>query len=72
MNEQIKIKGILTPGKVISVTMIMCVVLVAVVIASLVLGTADVSLKQVMGLITGAVTRDDPVWLIIYKIRLPE
>ncbi len=71
MNEQIKIKGILTPGKVISVTMIMCVVLAAVVIASLVLGTADVSLKQVMGLITGAVTRDDPVWLIIYKIRLP-
>jgi iron complex transport system permease protein len=71
MDNEIKIKGILTPGKVITVTIVMCIVLVIVVVLSLVLGTADVTLKQVIGLITGAVTQDDPVRLIIFKIRLP-
>ncbi len=71
MNEELKIKSILTPGKVISVTLIMCVFLIVVIVLSLVLGTADVTLKQVIGIITGAVSRDDPVRLIIFKIRLP-
>lgn len=71
MNDKHYIKGILTPGKVLSVTLILCLALVAVIIFSLVTGTADVSLKQVFGIITGAVPDDDPVRLIIYKIRLP-
>ena len=71
MNEELKIKGILTPGKVISVTLMMCALLILVILLSLVLGTADVTFKQVIGLITGAVSPDDPVRLIIYKIRLP-
>ncbi len=71
MNKEIKIKGMLTPGKVITVTVIMCIVLVVVIVLSLVLGTADVSLKQVIGLITGTVSQDDSVRLIIFKIRLP-
>ncbi len=64
-------KTILTPGKVISVSLALCCVLVVVVIGALVIGTADVSFQQVMGIITGALPADDPVRLIIFKIRLP-
>ena len=71
MGNDIKIKSILTPGKVISVTLMMCAFLIVVIVLSLVLGTADVTLKQVIGIITGAVSPDDPVRLIIFKIRLP-
>ena len=71
MNDEYKIKNILTPGKVISITLMMCALLLLVVVLSLVIGTADVSLKQVVGIITGAVSHEDPVRLIIFKIRLP-
>lgn len=71
MQNELKIKSILTPQKVISVTLMMCAVLAAVIVLSLVLGTADVSLKDIIGVITGAVSEDDPVRLIIFKIRLP-
>ena len=71
MSDELKIKGILTPGKVISVTVIMCAVLVAVVILALVLGTADISFKHILGMITGSLPQEDPAWLIIFKIRLP-
>lgn len=71
MNDEVKLKHILTPGKVISVSLIMCALLIVVIIVSLVLGTADVSFKDVLGIITGTVSQDDPVRLIIFKIRLP-
>ncbi len=64
-------KNMLTPGKVISVSLIMCFVLLLTVLAALVMGTADVSLKQVMGIFSGALPADDPVRLIVFRIRLP-
>jgi iron complex transport system permease protein len=71
MNEEIKIKGILTPGKVIAVSSAMCLILILVIIISLILGTADVSLNDIIGIINGTVSQEDPVRLIIFKIRLP-
>ncbi|MBW1800766.1 MAG: iron chelate uptake ABC transporter family permease subunit, partial [Deltaproteobacteria bacterium] len=38
---------------------------------SLILGTADVSIKQVIGLLSESLRADDPSRLIILKIRLP-
>jgi iron complex transport system permease protein len=40
-------------------------------IISLLLGTADVSFSQILGLLSGALGVDDPARLIILKIRLP-
>lgn len=42
-----------------------------VIIVSLVMGTAEISLKQIFGLISGSISAEDPVRLIIFKIRLP-
>ena len=64
-------KHIITPGKVISVSFIMGIILLGTMVMALVTGTADVTLGQVMGMIIGDVSADDPVRLIIYKIRLP-
>lgn len=71
MDNEYKIKGILTPGKVIYVSLIMCALLAIVIILALILGTADISLKQVIGVISGTISHKDPASLIILKIRLP-
>jgi iron complex transport system permease protein len=71
MDNEYKIQGILTPGKVLFVTLMMCVILLIVMILALVLGTADVSLKQVIGVFTGKILQEDSIRLIIFKIRLP-
>jgi iron complex transport system permease protein len=71
MNEEQKIKGILTPGKVIFITVVMCAALVVAIVLSLVLGTADISFKHIIGMISGSLSMDDPARLIIFKIRLP-
>lgn len=71
MNEEIKIKGILTPGKVISVSLMMCALLLVVMVLALVLGTADISFKDIIGIITGTISQEDPIRLIVFKIRLP-
>jgi len=71
MEENIKIKGILTSGKVISVSLIMCAFLVVVIIFSLVLGTADVTFKHVIGIITGTMSQEDSMRMIIFRVRLP-
>jgi iron complex transport system permease protein len=62
---------LLTPAKVISLSLIMLSALALVVAVSLVLGTADVSFKNIMDIITGSMPPDDPVRLIIFRIRLP-
>jgi iron complex transport system permease protein len=49
----------------------MCLLLLLVAAISLVLGTAEVSLNQIIGLFSGALQMDDPARLIIFKIRLP-
>lgn len=52
-------------------SLIMCGVLLFIVILSLIIGTAEVSFKQIISLFTGSLSNDDPARLIILKIRLP-
>jgi iron complex transport system permease protein len=65
------IKRPLTPGKVVVLSIIMCLVLLLVAAISLMLGTAHVSPGQVIGLFTGSLQANDPASLILLKIRLP-
>jgi iron complex transport system permease protein len=64
-------KSIITPGKVIFLSLIMCIILLCTMVIALVTGTADVSFSHIMGIISGSVPADDPVRLIVLKIRLP-
>ena len=61
----------LTPAKVTVLSLIMCLLLLLVAAISLVLGTAEISLNQIMGLLSGTLQTEDPARLIILKIRLP-
>ncbi|MFC1867898.1 FecCD family ABC transporter permease [Thermodesulfobacteriota bacterium] len=61
----------LTLRRVIGLSLIMCALLLAVMVVSLVVGTADISLKQVVDLLSGTLSRQDSAGLIILKIRLP-
>ncbi|UCB49346.1 MAG: iron ABC transporter permease [Deltaproteobacteria bacterium] len=65
------IKRPLTPVRVVVLSLIMCLVLLLVAAISLMLGTAQVSPGQVIGLFTGSLETDDPASLILLKIRLP-
>jgi iron complex transport system permease protein len=49
----------------------MAIILVCVMAVALVAGTVDVSFSHIMGIISGTLPGDDPVRLIIFKIRLP-
>ena len=70
-NEFLRIKRPLGPGKLLFVSLCMGLCLLLVTAISLVLGTADVSLSQAMDLLSGRLDADDPVRLIILRIRLP-
>ena len=61
----------LSPAKVAAVSLIMCLLLLLVMAASLLMGTADVSLHKVIAFFTGALEKNDPAHLIIFRIRLP-
>ena len=65
------VKRPLTPARVGWITTVMSIILLFTVFISLVLGTAEVSLDKLLGLITGSVSAEDPVRLIILRIRLP-
>ena len=65
------LKTPLTPARVGWISIAMSFVLLFAVIISLVLGTADVSLNKLLALMTGSVSNEDPIRLIIFKIRLP-
>ena len=65
------IKRPLTPAKVAVLSLIMCLLLLLVAAISLLLGTAEVSLNQIIGLFSGDLQMEDPARLIILKIRLP-
>ena len=65
------IKRPLNPSKVIGVSLIMCILLLVVMAISLVLGTAEISLNQIMKFFSGDMPIEDPARLIIFKIRLP-
>lgn len=60
----------LTPGRVAMISATMLVVLMLVMVFSLSLGTADVSLKQLWSLFSG-IESDETTNLIILRIRLP-
>jgi len=62
---------LITPSKVITISIVMVAVLGFVIVISLVLGTADVSFKDILDIITGSMPKDDPIRLIIFRIRLP-
>ena len=57
--------------KVTGISLLMCLCLLLVMIISLVLGTADISFKQIGAFLGGALDKNDPAWLILYKIRIP-
>ena len=63
--------AIITPGRVIVVCLIMGAVLALTMAVALVAGTADVSFSHIIGIITGSLPHDDPLRLIVLKIRLP-
>jgi iron complex transport system permease protein len=62
---------IITPLKVVNLSVIILLILALAIAISLVMGTADVSLKDIIGIITGSTAFDDPTRLIIIRIRLP-
>ncbi|MEE9611850.1 MAG: iron ABC transporter permease [Desulfatiglandales bacterium] len=68
---ELTIKKPLTPAKVAVLSLIMCLLLLLVAAVSLVLGTAEISLNQIIGLLSGTLQTEDPARLIILKIRLP-
>jgi len=68
---EVDIKRPLTPAKVAGLSIIMCLLLLLVATISLVLGTAELSLRQISGLLSGTLPMEDPARLIIFKIRLP-
>jgi iron complex transport system permease protein len=61
----------LTLFRVMWISGIFCLCLVAVACGALLIGTAEVSLSKITALVTGALPADDPVRLIVLKIRLP-
>jgi iron complex transport system permease protein len=71
MNNDSLHKPPLTPGRVLRLSLVMTLVLVLVGAASLLIGTAEVSLHKVLALVSGAAGPDDPARLIVLRIRLP-
>ena len=69
--EAYKIKRPLSLTRVMTVSGLMVLALFMVIVISLVLGTADVSLSQILDLVSGGLKIDDPARLIVIKIRLP-
>jgi iron complex transport system permease protein len=64
-------RHILTPAKVWTLSLVMLMILALVIILSIVLGTADVSFSNILDILTGNMPSDDPIRLIIMRIRLP-
>jgi ABC-type Fe3+-siderophore transport system permease subunit len=61
----------LTPGRVFRLSLIMAFVLLLVGAASLLIGTAEVSLHNIVALVSGSAGPEDPARLILLRIRLP-
>jgi ABC-type Fe3+-siderophore transport system permease subunit len=71
LNTPISTKKIITPFRVLRISGILCLCLIIVAGASLLLGTAEVSLHKIAALVSGTLDPDDPVRLIVLRIRLP-
>ena len=61
----------LTASKVLFTSLVFCLCLAFAMSISLLTGTADISVHQVIALLSGSLDADDPARLIILKIRLP-
>jgi iron complex transport system permease protein len=61
----------LTPGRVAWASLVMCLILSLVVVLSLLLGTADISLNRLPAVLFRAAEIEDAASLIIFRIRLP-
>jgi iron complex transport system permease protein len=68
---QATIKRPLTPMRVIRVSLVLCLFLFLVIVLSLLLGTADVTLSQLWGLFVGDAEVNETARLIVLRIRLP-
>jgi len=71
MNNDLLHKPPLTLARVFRLSLVMVLVLLVVGAASLLLGTAEVSLQKIVALVSGTLHPDDPTRMIILKIRLP-
>jgi iron complex transport system permease protein len=65
------LSAMVTLRKVVLLSLIMCGLLFLIIGISLIVGTADISIKQLGDLLRGALPMEDPARLIILKIRLP-
>ena len=70
-NDIAPLKPKVTLKKVVMLSLAMCLLLLFVIAISLIIGTAEISIGQVLDLITGTLSTEDPARLIILKIRLP-
>lgn len=61
----------LTPARVATISLSMIVLLILVALFSLVVGTADISIQQALGLFADTGDPQDPARLIIVRIRFP-
>ncbi len=61
----------LTPYRVLRLSAMMGLLLLGVAGLSMVIGTADISLKSILDLFLGSGTSGDPAGLILFRIRLP-
>ncbi|MBW1768797.1 MAG: iron chelate uptake ABC transporter family permease subunit [Deltaproteobacteria bacterium] len=66
-----KIKRPLSSARVTTISIVMFLLLLLVMAISLMIGTAEISLSQIMNLFSGALQTEDPAGLIIFRIRLP-
>jgi iron complex transport system permease protein len=60
-----------TPLRVVRTGLVLSVVLVVIILISLTLGPAEISLKEVLRLVTGYESADQTAWMILFRIRLP-
>ncbi|MBW1997368.1 MAG: iron ABC transporter permease [Deltaproteobacteria bacterium] len=65
------LKRPLNPRRVVTVSLSMFLLLLVTMGASLVLGTAEVGIDKVLGILSGSLKSDDPATLILLKVRLP-
>ena len=66
-----QLRAPLSPAKVLSMSLAMTLLLLASVVVSLLVGTADIGLHQLMDIVMGSLPEDDPARMILFRIRLP-
>ena len=70
-DNTIQLKVAVTFKKVLTLSLVMCGLLAVVILLSMIIGTAEISIGHVIDLLAGTLSQEDPSRLIILKIRLP-